>query len=280
VLGSLQTDYEVIFVDDGSTDGTIEMLMACHRNDPRFKVLELSRNFGHQAAYTAGLTFARGDYVAMMDGDLQDPPELLAQMYPLLQQNQADVVYGLRSERSERSGRKVSTGLFHSIYRYLSKLEHIRQVGNFSMMNRKAVDTLLSMQEKNRYLPGLRAFIGFRQASITYSRPERVAGESKMTSRKLVSLALDAIFSFSDLPVKICLYSGLIGILLIFLAVIYILIGKLTGMAPLGWSSIILSIYFIGSVQLLSIGILGEYVYRIYKETQNRPMFFVRQFTH
>src|SRR5690348_15954606 len=99
VLGSLQTDYEVIFVDDGSTDGTVEMLMACHRNDPRFKVLELSRNFGHQAAYTAGLTFARGDYVAMMDGDLQDPPELLAQMYPLLQQNQADVVYGLRSER-------------------------------------------------------------------------------------------------------------------------------------------------------------------------------------
>jgi glycosyltransferase involved in cell wall biosynthesis len=279
-MDKIGTDYEVIFVDDGSTDGSAQELNACHIADQRFKVLSLSRNFGHQAAYTAGLTYAKGDYIAMMDGDLQDPPELITVMYDLLKKEAAEIVYGERTERNEVSSRKVPTGIFHSIYRYLSRLEHIRQVGNFSIMTKNAVAALLSLQEKNRYLPGLRAFIGFKQASVSYSRPEREAGESKMTSRKLVSLALDAIFSFSNLPVKICLYSGLVGILLIFLAVVYILIGKITGLAPLGWSSIILSIYFIGSVQLLSIGILGEYVYRIYKETQNRPLFFVRHYTN
>jgi len=136
----------------------------------------------------------------------------------------------------------------------------------------------LTLKEKNRYLPGLRSFIGFKQGYVEYSRPDRTHGEAKMTFTSLMGLAFDAIFSFSNLPVKICLYSGLTGILLIFLAVIYIIVGKITGLAPLGWSSIILSIYFIGSVQLLSIGIMGEYVYRIYKESQNRPIFLVNHF--
>jgi dolichol-phosphate mannosyltransferase len=146
------------------------------------------------------------------------------------------------------------------------------------MMTRKALNALLTLKEKNRYLPGLRSFIGFKQGYVEYSRPERRQGEAKMTFTRLMALAFDAIFSFSNLPVKICLYSGLIGILLIFLALVYIIIGKITGLAPLGWSSIIMSIYFIGSVQLLSIGIMGEYVYRIYKESQNRPIFLVNHF--
>ena len=145
-------------------------------------------------------------------------------------------------------------------------------------MKRNALEAFLSMQEKNRYLPGLRSFIGFKQGFVEYSRPERAMGEPKMSFMKLVGLGLDAIFSFSNLPVKICLYSGLTGILLIILALLYIAIGKITGLAPLGWSSIILSIYFIGSVQLLSIGVLGEYIYRIYKETQSRPIFIVSKF--
>jgi dolichol-phosphate mannosyltransferase len=145
-------------------------------------------------------------------------------------------------------------------------------------MNRKALKAFLSMQEKNRYLPGLRSFLGFKQGFVEYSRPDRLMGEPKMSFMKLVGLGFDAIFSFSNLPVKICLYSGLIGIILIIFSLVYIAISKIAGLAPLGWSSIIISIYFIGSVQLLSIGVLGEYIFRIYKETQNRPIFFVREF--
>jgi dolichol-phosphate mannosyltransferase len=213
-----------------------------------------------------------------MDGDLQDPPDLLKAMYDKMQSEDLDVVYAKRVERNERMSKRLSIRVFHFLFRKLSNLEHIRQAGNFSMMNRKALDAFLMMQEKNRYLPGLRAFIGFRQDSVSYSRPDRTSGQAKMSSGKLWALAFDAVFSFSNLPVKVCLYSGLAGILFIFFVVIYILVGKLTGLAPIGWSSIILSIYFIGSVQLLSIGILGEYVYRIYRETQNRPIFFVRNF--
>ncbi len=270
--------FEVILVDDGSSDNTLERLKGCNSADNRFKVLALSRNFGHQAAYTAGLSYAKGRYVAMMDGDLQDPPELIREMFEKIKNENLDIVYGKRNERKERLFKRLLIKLFHFFFGRLSNLENIKQVGNFSIMSRRALDAFLSLQEKNRYLPGLRSFIGFKQGFVTYSRPDREQGEAKMSVLKLFTLAFDAIFSFSNIPVKICLYSGLIGVIFIFLAVFYILIGKLTGMAPLGWSSIILSIYFIGSVQLLSIGILGEYVYRIYKEAQNRPVFFVSTF--
>jgi glycosyltransferase involved in cell wall biosynthesis len=277
-MESIGEDFEVVIVDDGSTDSTLEKLEACHKQDKRFKILSLSRNFGHQAAYTAGLNYAKGDFVAMMDGDLQDPPELIKEMYEKAIRERIDIVYGRRKARNEKFAKRLSIRLFHSFYSRLLKLENLKQVGNFSLMSKKALAAFLSLQEKNRYLPGLRSFVGFKQGYVDYSRPDRTQGEAKMSVYKLVTLALDAIFSFSSLPVKICLYSGLIGVILIFLAVIYILIGKLTGLAPVGWSSIILSIYFIGSVQLVSIGILGEYVFRIYKETQNRPIFLVNKF--
>jgi glycosyltransferase involved in cell wall biosynthesis len=275
---SIGESFEVIFVDDGSNDGTLEKLKACNQKDKRFKILSLSRNFGHPAAFTAGLNYAKGELVAMMDGDLQDPPEILKEMYTQIRSGEVDIVYGKRIERKEKGMRAFSIRLFHRLFTRLSQLKNIRQVGNFSMMSRKALNAFLLMQEKNRYLPGLRSFIGFKQGYVEYSRPDRSQGEAKMSFTKLMALGFDAVFSFSNLPVKICLYSGLTGIILIFLAVIYILIGKITGIAPLGWSSLILSIYFIGSVQLLSIGILGEYVYRIYKESQNRPVFFVNHF--
>jgi glycosyltransferase involved in cell wall biosynthesis len=278
VMAAIAEKFEVIFVDDGSTDESLSKLKCCNQKDGRFKVLALSRNFGHQAAYTAGLTYAKGEFVAMMDGDLQDPPELLADMYSKLINEKAEIVYGKRIERNEKPSRKLFIKLFHFAFRKMSNLKNIKEVGNFSIMTRKALTAFLSLTEKNRYLPGLRAFIGFKQSYVEYSRPERKGGGAKMTFGSLFTLAMDAIFSFSSLPVKICLYLGLIGVILIILALIYIIIGKLTGLAPLGWSSILLSIYFIGSVQLVSIGILGEYVYRIYKETQARPIFMVNQF--
>jgi polyisoprenyl-phosphate glycosyltransferase len=274
----ISENFEVIIVDDGSTDSTFEKLEICHVRDRRFKVLSLSRNFGHQAAYTAGLNYAKGDFVAMMDGDLQDPPELIKEMYQKASGEGIDIIFGRRKERKEKLSKRLFIRLFHFIFSRLSKLENIKQVGNFSLMSKRALSAFLSLQEKNRYLPGLRSFIGFKQGYVDYSRPDRAQGEAKMSVYKLVTLGLDAIFSFSSLPVKICLYSGLIGVILIFLALIYILIGKLTGIAPVGWSSIILSVYFIGSVQLLSIGILGEYVFRIYRETQNRPIFLVNKY--
>jgi glycosyltransferase involved in cell wall biosynthesis len=278
VMLSMGEDFEVILVDDGSTDATLEKLKSCHHKDRRFKVLALSRNFGHQAAYTAGLNYAKGSYIAMMDGDLQDPPELLPEMYRKLVNEPIDIVYGKRTERKEKFAKRVSIGLFHSIFRRLSNLKDIKQVGNFSILSRNALDAFLRLTEKNRYLPGLRSFIGFKQGYVEYTRPDRAHGEAKMSFGKLLLLAFDAIFSFSNLPVKICLYSGLIGVILIIFALVYIVISKITGLAPLGWSSIILSVYFMGSVQLLSIGILGEYVHRIYKETQNRPIFIVSQY--
>ena len=277
-MAAINEDFEVIIVDDGSTDNTLAALRRINADDKRFKILALSRNFGHQAAYTAGLTYAKGDHIAMMDGDLQDPPELLKEMYSKMTNENIDIVYGRRDERKEKFTKRVFIKLFHLIFKKFSNLQNIENVGNFSIMNKRALQAFLSLQEKNRYLPGLRSFIGFKQGYVEYSRPDRLQGEPKMNFLKLVSLGFDAIFSFSHLPIKICLYSGLVGILFIFLAVIYIVIGKITGLAPLGWSSIILSIYFIGSVQLLSIGILGEYVYRIYKETQNRPIFLINNF--
>jgi dolichol-phosphate mannosyltransferase len=277
-MESINENFEVILVDDGSTDSTLEKLKTCNNRDKRFKILSLSRNFGHQAAYSAGLNYAKGDYVAMMDGDLQDPPELIKDMYQKATEDEVDIVYGRRKERNEKVSKRLFIRFFHSVFSRLSKLENIKQVGNFSLMSKRALNAFLSLQEKNRYLPGLRAFVGFKQGFVEYSRPDRSKGEAKMSTYKLITLALDAIFSFSSLPVKICLYSGLVGVILIVFAVIYIIIGKLAGIAPVGWSSIILSVYFIGSVQLVSIGILGEYVFRIYKETQNRPIFLVNKF--
>lgn len=275
---SIGQAFEVILVDDGSTDDTLKQLELCNQKDKRFKVLVLSKNFGHQAAYTAGLSYAKGEHIAMMDGDLQDPPELIPKMYERLKEQSVDIVYGRRTERNEKLSKKFSIKIFHLIFKKFSKLKDVDQVGNFSVMSRKALNAFLSLNEKNRYLPGLRSFIGFQQSFVEYARPDRMQGEPKMNFGKLFNLAMDAIFSFSNLPVKICLYSGIVGVMLTILSAVYIAVGKITGAAPVGWSSLMLSIYFIGSVQLISIGILGEYVFRVYKETQNRPIFFIRDF--
>jgi len=277
-LESFIQDYEVIVVDDGSTDNSMGKILAKRKENNKIKILTLSKNFGHQAAYTAGLEHTRGDVIAMMDGDLQDPPELLAEMYRKITVEDYDIVSGKRTGRKGKKGRDFYAVLFHILFKYIGEIKHMENSGNYSMMNREALDALLSMREKVRYLPGLRTFIGFKQGYIEFIRDDRFRGTPKMSIRKLLVLAADAVFSFSRFPIRFCLILGSIGALVFMCAGIYVLIAKAYGFAVLGWSSTLLSIYFLGSIQLVFLGILGEYVYRNYKESQNRPIYFVKKF--
>ncbi len=278
VLEGITPDFEIIFVDDGSKDGTLSRLKEARKKDQRIKILELSKNFGHQAAFTAGLTIAKGKFTVMMDGDLQDPPELIPVMYRMLLTDEYDVIFGKRTNKANLNRRNLLTISFHKTFRRFSDLPDIDNVGNFSAMNRDALQALLQFTESIRYLPGLRHFIGFRQGFVEYRREERHQGKSKMNYFKLLSLSSDAIFSFSKFPIRLCLYMGIIGIVVFFLAGLYTLIAKIAGFAIIGWSSTLLSIYFLGSIQLTFLGVIGEYIYRIYKESQHRPPYFVRKF--
>jgi polyisoprenyl-phosphate glycosyltransferase len=271
-------DYEIIFVDDGSKDQTLNLLLNLQKKYTGIKVLSLSNNFGHQAAFTAGLEYSTGDIVGMMDGDLQDPPELFGEMYRKISEENFDVISGKRSGQKGKNRRVFFTFLFHLLFKNVSVLQNMENTGNFSMMKRAAVDALLRMKETVRYLPGLRSFIGFRQGYVDYVRDERSEGEPKMSLSKLFLLAADAIFAFSRFPIRLCLYLGLTGTIVFMCAGFYVLIAKAFGFALIGWSSTMLSIYFLGSIQLISLGVVGEYVYRIYKESQNRPLYFVQKF--
>jgi dolichol-phosphate mannosyltransferase len=277
-LSSTGEDYEMICVDDGSKDRTVDKLLEKKGLYSRLKIISLSRNFGHQAAITAGLEHAKGDYIAILDGDLQDPPEILPEMYSKLNSGDYDIAIGYRINRNDdNKKRKLLTSVFHYLFSRISNLEDIEHTGHFSMMNRKALKALLSMQEKTRYLPGLRSFIGFRQVKVEYTRQARSAGESKMKLRQLIRLAADAMFAFSRIPVRFCLFLGLAGVVIFLIAGIYVIVSKIMGWAPIGWSSTLMSIYFLGSVQLTFLGILGEYLFRIYKESQNRPLYFIKE---
>lgn len=277
-IDSFTKDYEVIIVDDGSADQSISHILASREKNNKIKLLSLSKNFGHQAAFTAGLEYAKGDIMAMMDGDLQDPPELLTAMYHKITKEEYDIVSAKRTGRKGAGSRNLYARLFHSILKSIGDIRSMGNYGNYSMMKRIAVDALLSMKEKVRYLPGLRIFIGFKHGDVEYVREERLRGKSKMKLRNLFSLASDAIFSFSRFPIRFCLILGTLGTLIFMAAGVYVLAAKATGIAVPGWSSILLSIYFLGSVQLVFLGILGEYIFRNYKESQNRPVYFVRKF--
>lgn len=277
VLNEIGDDFELIIIDDGSKDKTLDKLIHQKETEKRIKIISLSRNFGHQAAITAGLEFARGDFVAMMDGDLQDPPELIKKMYNLLKSGSFDIVNGKRKSRKEGIRKRLLISIFHKIFGNVSGLKEIENVGNFSMFNRSVLLALISLKEKIRYLPGLRSFIGFKQGFIEYDREVRTDTKSKMHLNDLLALGLDAIFSFSKTPLKICIVLGIIGVIVFLFAGMYVLVAKIFGFALLGWSSTMLSIYFLGSIQLIFLGVLGEYVFRIYKETQNRPIYFVKE---
>lgn len=277
ILPTITDDFEVICVDDGSRDQSLSRLIEYHHRDNRLKIISLSRNFGHQAAYTAGLEHAGGRYVVMMDGDLQDPPELIPEMVHKAAEENFDIVHARRISRKEGLFKKLSAMVFHAAFKRLSSLEEVKNIGNFSLMNQTALQALLSFKEKNRYLPGLRFYIGFRQGFVEYERDARFSGTPKMGLAMLYKLALDAIFSFSEIPIRVCLFIGMTGMLICFMAFVYVLISKITGVAPFGWSSTTLSIYFMGFVQLIFLGILGEYLFRTYHESQNRPVYLIRE---
>jgi polyisoprenyl-phosphate glycosyltransferase len=274
---SVTPNYEILFVNDGSTDSTLEKLIEVRKHHSRIKIIDLSKNFGHQAAYTAGLEMALGNYVAMMDGDLQDPPELLTEMYRMIKEDGFDIVSGKRSGRKGKRLR-MTTYLFHAFFKKVAGIGDIENTGNFSIMNRAAVNALVQMKETIRYLPGMRSFIGFKQGYVEYYREDRLEGKPKMTLSKLVVLGADAIFSFSKFPIKVCLFLGTFGTIIFFFAGLYALIDKMSGHSLFGWSSTVLSIYFLGSIQLVFLGVMGEYVYRIYKESQKRPIYLVKKF--
>lgn len=270
-------NYEIIFVNDGSFDNTFSILLKAKKENNKIKIINLSRNFGHQAAFTAGINYAKGDFIIMMDADLQDPPELIPEMYNKMIETESDIIYAKRIERNETFLKRLVIRLFHKVFEKLSK-NNQGDTGNFCIMNRKSINAFLSLNEKNRYLPGLRYFIGFKQNFIEYKRQDRQKGKAKMSFWKLIALAFDAIFSFSKLPLRIALILGLIGFLLSIIGICIVIYKKITGDAISGWTSNMLSIFFLGSVQLIFLGILGEYIYRIYKETQNRPIYVIKDF--
>jgi polyisoprenyl-phosphate glycosyltransferase len=268
-------NFEVVCVDDGSKDTTLQKLLRYRQEHHELKVLALSRNFGLQAALTAGIDYAKGEHVVIMDGDFQDPPELIPVLFEKMKATDADIVSAVREGRNEKCTKKIYINIFHRIFDRLTGVEQVAQTGNFCLINRKAHQAMLRFSERNRYLPGIRNFIGFKHEFILYERPERLEGKAKMKLGKLFSLAADAIYSFSKWPIKFCLYLGLLGIIIFFLAIVYTFISKISNLAPIGWSSMFLAISFFGSVQLTFLGLIGEYIYRIFKEVQNRPLYFI-----
>ena len=276
-LKPVDEQFEIICVDDGSTDSTLRKLLQYREKENRLKIISLSRNFGLQAAITAGMEYASGDYVVIMDGDFQDPPDLIPALYQKMVETDADIVSASRESRQEKFPKKLYINIFHRIFRNVSENRQVAQTGNFCILSRKAHQAILQFSEKNRYLPGIRNFIGFKHEFIFFDRPDRMKGKAKMSHRKLFLMASDAIYSFSKWPVKVCLYLGLLGIVFFLAAIVYTGASKILGLAPIGWSSMFLAVSLFGSLQLTFLGLIGEYIYRIFKEVQNRPIYFVRK---
>jgi dolichol-phosphate mannosyltransferase len=269
-------DYELIIVNDGSKDSTPEKLDALAAADPRLRVVHLSRNFGHQAALTAGLEHARGNAVAMLDADLQDPPELIPQMLAKWQEG-ADVVYMVREERTGETAFKLATARwFYAIFRKLAQVDLEPNSGDFRLLDRRALDALLSMGERNRFLRGMTVWVGFRQTAIQYRRDARYAGETKYPIRKMLRFSLDAIASFSHLPLQIATYLGFLFAGVAFIAIPVVIGLKITGGYLPGFGAITILILMIGGLQLIALGLIGEYVGRIYDEVKHRPLYIVR----
>lgn len=276
-LKEIDRPFEIIIVDDGSDDNSLQKLLDQRKKDKRIKIVELSRNFGHQAAFTAGLKRSKGEYTVMMDGDLQDSPELIKEMYEKMKSGSFDIVNGYRKSRSEKGFRRLMFFFFHRIFAIITgQKKVVENIGNFSMLNRASLNALLQLKEKARYLPGLRIYVGYKQGFIDYAREERKEGKPKMRFRHLLKLATDAIFSFSRLPIFICFYLGLLGIIITMAIGLFMIFSGSGNKLIADYKPMLVGLFFLGSVQLAFIGIVGEYVFKGYKESQNRPMYFVR----
>ena len=269
-------NYELIIVNDGCRDGTPAILDRLAAADPRLRVVHLSRNFGHQAALTAGLEHARGDAVAMLDADLQDPPEEIPKMVEAWSEG-ADVVYMVREEREGETAFKLATARwFYSLFRKLSRVDLEPNSGDFRLLDRSALNALLSMGERNRFLRGMTVWVGFRQHRIEYKRDARYAGETKYPLRKMLRFSLDAIASFSHVPLQIATYLGFLFAGVAFIAIPVVIALRIAGGYLPGFGTVTILILLIGGLQLIALGLIGEYVGRIYDEVKRRPLYIVR----
>ncbi len=276
-LSLLPATTEVLLINDGSSDETGRLITQLCQQDPRFVGVHLSRNFGHQMAVCAGLDLARGDAVAVIDGDLQDPPEILPQFYAKLREGY-DVVYAVRRDRKENIALRF---LYWAFYRCMAALTPINiplDSGDFSMMSRRVVDALKAMPERRRFVRGMRSYVGFRQVGLSYARAERAGGHSKYTFRKLIGLAADGIFTFSEVPLRLATLAGFCAAGIAMLYGSYLVIWRISSGGNLpGFATLAVGLFFLGGVQLICLGILGEYIGRIHHEVKQRPAFIVER---
>ena len=279
VMDSMDGAVELVLVDDGSSDRSLTMMRELHEHDHRVCYLSFARNFGHQIAVTAGLNFVRGQAIVVLDADLQDPPELIFDLADKWRRGY-EVVYAQRVQR-HREGwfKRLTAYIFYRLLRQLADVDIPTDTGDFCLMDRRVVDALNAMPERNRYIRGLRSWLGFRQIAIPFERDARFAGEVKYTFRKSLSLAIDGLVSFSKVPLRISTYVGLFAaVMAIVMSALVLYWRFFSPVSPLtGYATIAVAIFFLGAVQLFSIGILGEYIGRIYEEVKNRPVYILRE---
>lgn len=278
LLDDSDKQISVIMVDDGSRDNTPRLMEELSRVDTRFNSVFLSRNFGHQLALSAGLSYVNAtEAIFIIDGDLQDPPELLNEFYSYLNQGY-DVVYAVRKKRKESFFKKFSYRIFYRILKKISYVEIPLDSGDFSLISRRVADTLVEMKEESRFIRGMRTWVGFKQIGVDYERHERKAGDSKYPFHKLLKLALNGIFNFSEFPIKFITNLGLFSIIISILYLLYAFAKLIfTDNVPEGFIGIIFIVTLLGGIQLLAIGILGEYILRIFFQVKNRPLFIVKK---
>jgi len=276
VLESMSLNFEIIYINDGSKDNTLPLVIELSHQFPAIKFIDFSRNFGHQQSITAGIQYAKGNYLVIMDGDGQDPPELIPELYQKAISG-FEVVYAKRKKRQgEGMMKKFTAKIF---YRFLAKITNIQipvDTGDFRIIHQKVQKVLNQMPEQHKYIRGQIAWIGFNQTFIEYDREERMSGETKFTYRKMIGFALDGISGFSTWPLRVATISGFFVSFIAFLLIIYSLYQKYFGTTEKGWTSLHISVLFIGGIQLIGIGILGEYLGRVSENVKNRPHFIIR----
>lgn len=277
VLGEFEPDYELIFVDDGSRDNSAQILQELADLDPHVILIQLARNFGHQISISAGLDFARGDGVIIMDADLQDPPEVLPEFIEKWREGH-DIVYAIRANRKEGWLKRNAYSFFYRMLQRIANIKIPLDAGDFCIMDRKAVLILTSMPERNRFMRGIRSWIGLDQVGLVYDRDSRYAGQPKFTLSRLIYLALDGLVSFSFLPLRaISILGFVISFISIILAIGYAIQKLTSGLNPPGFATIIVAIFFLAGVQLITLGVIGEYVGRIFEEVKHRPLYVVKK---
>ncbi len=278
VVNSLDPmSYELIFIDDGSKDDSHQKLVDLAERDPNVRVIKFSRNFGHQVAITAGIDASQGDAVVVIDADLQDPPEVIKEFIKKWEEGY-DVVYGVREKREGETRFKLFTAsLFYKFFRAIVKLDIPLDVGDFRLMSKRAVKHFRQLREKDRFVRGLVSWLGFRQTGVTYGRDRRYAGETKYPFHKMVKFALDGVTTFSPIPLKLATWLGYFTSLLAFLYLGSVFVQKALGYTVQGWATIMVAILFLGGVQLICLGIAGEYIGRMFDEMKGRPLYIVEE---